>query len=177
MIDPQEPKNGDFATYVENLVQAPRGNVLPSAPPGAVPSSADRKSARRAQHKPPAVGASPGASDLRAQMPDVLRKVLESRGGKETREAMEGLFRTARTPGTGTTAPAELIGVAGGAGRVMGRIGSLLVLGGVALVGLWIADTGLFDVFPDQAVPMVFVGMILRIIGAKLRGVAARNTA
>ena len=47
----------------------------------------------------------------------------------------------------------------------------------LTLVGLWIADTGLFDVFPDQAVPMVFVGMILRIIGAKLRGVAARNTA
>ncbi|HQN12905.1 MAG TPA: hypothetical protein PLP74_12365 [Quisquiliibacterium sp.] len=184
MIDPQEPRNGDFAAYVESLVKAPKGSALPPGAPGAVPTHAERKSARRAEQARRAGAGVPGAptagtvTDARAQVPEVLRKVLESRGGKETREAMEGLFRTAQTPGTGASAPpAELAGAAGVIGRGLTRVGSLTALFAVALFGVWIADLGIFHAFPDAAVPLLIVGMILRVLGAKLSGFASRNTA
>ena len=46
MIDSNEPRNGDFVTYVENLVRLPKGAGLPAegASPGQVPR--DRPAAK-----------------------------------------------------------------------------------------------------------------------------------
>ena len=172
MIDPQEPKDGDFASYVEKLVNTPaRGGALQPSP-GAVQTAGERRAARRAAEQQRSAADGVPTSGPHAAMPELLRKVLASRGGTETRQAMEGLFRAARTPGTGASGvPVELAaGAAAGVGRVLGRIGGLLLLAGIVPIGLWIAGVGIFDEFPEGALPLLFFGFALRAMGSRLRG-------
>lgn len=173
MIDPQEPKDGDFASYVEKLVNTPsRGGALQPSP-GAVPTAGERRAARRAAEQQRSAADGVAAASPHTAMPEVLRKVLASRGGAETRQAMEGLFRAARTPGTGESlAPSQLAGAAVSVGRVVGRIGSLLLLAGIVPIGLWIANVGIFDEFPEGALPLLLFGVALRALSGKLRGAA-----
>ena len=171
MIDPQEPKGGDFASYVENLVNAPSRGGAPQHSPGAVPTAGERRAARRAAGQQRSAGDGASTSPHHAAMPEVLGKVPASRGGAETRQAMEGLFRGARTPGTGESlTPAQFAGAADSVGRVVGRVGSLMLLAGIVAVGLWIAGIGIFDEFPGGALPLLLFGTALRALSGKLRG-------
>jgi len=59
MLDAREPKNGDFASYVENLAPLPGQNDKPATAPSAAAPAPTR--ARRARGEPAAPAQAPGA--------------------------------------------------------------------------------------------------------------------
>ena len=146
MIDTQEPKNGDFARYVENLSRLPpgQGQVIGPRAPGS--QSDEDAQPRREQVK-------------------ALRKALEQRRQQALANAPDSLFgRAAGAPGA-TRPPSEPAGAGLSAlGKLASVVSTVLVLIGVVLVGLSLMDEAPWRPELDTAVQFLVIGFVVRFV-------------
>ena len=154
MIDTQEPKNGDFARYVENLSRLPpgQGQVIGPRAPG---SQSDED-------------AQPWREQLKA-----LRKALEERKQQALAGAPDSLFgRAASGSGGAGKGGAERAEIASNArialGKLAGGISTLLVLTGVVLIGLTLMDDVPWKPEFDTAVQFLVIGFVVRFVSRLL---------
>lgn len=146
MIDTQEPKNGDFARYVENLSRLPpgQGQVIGPRAPG---SQSDED-------------AQPRREQLKA-----LRKALEERKQQALANAPDSLFgRAAGASGATKAVPVQAGAALSGLGKLAGGVSTLLVLVGVVLIGLSLMDDVPWKPELDTAVQFLVVGFIVRFV-------------
>lgn len=180
MIDGQEPKNGDFASYVENLTRAPSGHAPGAEPPGSRAPQPRSKAAHSPGAGPP--GAETPAQQARAEVARALAALRAKKGRQDAPAAPGSLWgRSAGTAagGTGlqgalddamqtgdTTRVAQQLRTF--VSRVLGRIAMLAFFAGVVIVGLSIADDSLEIASPGAGVVLMIVGAVLHRAAAKL---------
>ena len=146
MINSQEPKDGDFARYVENLSNlAPgQGQVIGPRAPG---SQSD-------------IDAQPRREQLKA-----LRKAIDDRKQQALARGPGSLFgRSAGSTAADHTAavPPELSSALAGLGRFVTRLASLAVVAGVVLIGLSFIDELPFQLDPTTGLQVLAVGIVMR---------------
>lgn len=175
MIDGQEPKNGDFASYVENLTRAPSGQGPGTQPLGAHPQGSH----------PPGAGTSGNANAAQQARAEVTRALAALRSKKARQDApgtpgslwgrsagtaaggasIQGALDEAMKTGDTTRVAQQLRGFVS---RVLGRIAMLAFFAGVVIVGLSIVDDSLEFASPGAGVVLMLVGAVLHRAAAKL---------
>ena len=146
MIDTQEPKNGDFARYVENLSRLPpgQGQVIGPRAPGS--QSDEDAQPRREQMK-------------------ALRKALEERKQQALANQPDSLFgRAAGAAAAAKAVPAQAGAALSGLGKLASGVSTLLVLLGVVLIGLSLMDDVPWKPDFDTAVQFLVVGFVVRFV-------------
>ena len=146
MIDTQEPKNGDFARYVENLSRLPpgQGQVIGPRAPGS--QSDEDAQPRREQMK-------------------ALRKALEERKQQALANQADSLFgRAAGAAAAAKAVPAQAGAALSGLGKLASGVSTLLVLLGVVLIGLSLMDDVPWKPDFDTAVQFLIVGFVVRFV-------------
>jgi len=146
MLDTQEPKNGDFARYVENLSRLPpgQGQVIGPRAPG---SQSDED-------------ARPRREQLKA-----LRKALEERAQQAATAAPDSLFgRAAGARPAVNALPAQAGAALSGLGRLASGVSTVLVVLGVVLIGLSLMDDLPWRPELDTAVQFLVAGFIVRFV-------------
>lgn len=194
MIDSREPKDGDYASYVESLVNAPKAQQLPEAPstgwghggdaaapgslpgvlpgeaPGAVPGRFPRQAAR-----PDAAANRPDAGATR---PDASR--LD--GGATRRDAGAGRQHAGATrpDAGGSPLDAESLEMrlerlrrtlpvaSAGLPRLFRRIAGFASFAGIALIVLSFAGNPPFFAHPVPGILLIAAGAFLRGLARKL---------
>ena len=146
MLDTQEPKNGDFARYVENLSRLPpgQGQVIGPRAPGS--QSDEDAQPRREQMK-------------------ALRKALEERKQQALANQPDSLFgRAAGAAAAAKAVPAQAGAALSGLGKLASGVSTLLVLLGVVLIGLSLMDDVPWKPDFDTAVQFLIVGFVVRFV-------------
>ena len=146
MIDTQEPKNGNFARYVENLSRLPpgQGQVIGPRAPGS--QSDEDAQPRREQMK-------------------ALRKALEERKQQALANQPDSLFgRAAGAAAAAKAVPAQAGAALSGLGKLASGVSTLLVLLGVVLIGLSLMDDVPWKPDFDTAVQFLIVGFVVRFV-------------
>jgi hypothetical protein len=160
MIDAREPKDGDYASYVESMVNAPKAQKLPAEPPadawgrqaGGQPPRADqgpaatRSGAGSAQQRLPRTPA-PGAQHGEAR-----------RHVHETLEARLEQLRLALPDAS-----------AGGLAQLLRRAATFASVIGIALVVLSFSNDPPFFANPGFGMLLVVLGAVLRRVAKNLR--------
>jgi hypothetical protein len=188
VIDWNEPKDGDFVTYVEKLVKLPAGMRLASndASPGEVGRGRPVRQRLVDRVRPASEPAQAGASGTE---PVTARKLAETAGGgaQAWGRSVDSVFGTAERlsqradAGDGahalgrSTARAaarreatlDTEQVARFLAKWIGRVGNFMILVGIALVAVSFAERPLFDVDPG-------IGMVATVVGAVLRRIAGK---
>ncbi len=146
MINSQEPKDGDFARYIENLSKLAPGQsqVIGPRAPG---SQSD-------------IDAQPRREQLKA-----LRKAIEDRKQQVLASAQDSLFgRSAGSTAAHHSAavPPELSSTFTGLGNLTARLASLAVVAGVVLIGLSFLDELPFQIDPTTGLQVLAVGIVMR---------------
>lgn len=164
MIETHEPKNGDFAAYVENLSRMPAGATIGGG--GLAPGEQESTEAasRRRQVKA-----------LRDKLLARQQKSAADSGAGQAESVPPGLFGRSGAAGTagnaapGRATPAEAGAAAAGFARLVGRIGSTLVLAGVVLIGLGLMDDPPWQPDFGFAVQVLVMGLVARFISQAIR--------
>lgn len=183
MIDSREPKDGDYASYVESLVNAPQAQQLPDAPstgwghggnaafqgdasealPGAVPGRFPRQAA---------------GPDAGATRPDAMR--LD--GGATRRDAGEGRHGAGATRPDAGASPHDgdslemrlerlrrtLPAASAGLPRLVRRIAGFASFAGIALIALSFTGNPPFFAHPVPGILLIAAGAFLRGLARKL---------
>lgn len=197
MIDSREPKDGDYASYVESLVNAPKAQQLPEAPstgwghggdaaapgalpgeaPGAVPGRFPRQAARpdSGATRPDAGATRPDAGATR---PDANR--LD--GGATRRDAGAGRQHAGATRPDAGAGPLDaeslemrlerlrrtLPAASAGLPRLFRRIAGFASFAGIALIVLSFAGNPPFFAHPVPGILLIAAGAFLRGLARKL---------
>ncbi len=162
MIETHEPKNGDFAAYVENLSRMPAGASVGGI--GLAPgeqSSGESAASRRQQVK-------------------ALREALKARQQQAAKAdagaSPDSLFGRAPPHGTAATTaeaagqmPPALGALAGGLARLIGRVASVMVFAGVVLIGLSLIDDAPFRPDLGFAIQVLVMGLVARFVSLTIR--------
>lgn len=135
MIDAREPRNGDYASYVENLVdQSARALSAPRSP-GRDPGARKRASRRSAAQATSPAGGAP------AGLPA---------GG------MLG-----NQPGTGLPGPDSFEAAAAGVAGALRRAAAVATVAGIALIGLSMLDDPPFFAEPGLGILLIAIGAFI----------------
>jgi hypothetical protein len=188
VIDWNEPKDGDFVTYVEKLVKLPAGMRVASneGSPGEVGRGRPMRQRLVDRVKPVSQQPQAGASGTEAV---TARKLAESAGGAAQAwgRSVDSLFGNAeREPQRADAGDdADVLGrstaraaarreaaldteqVARFLAKWIGRVGNFMILVGIALVAVSFAERPFFDVDPG-------IGMVATVVGAVLRRLAGK---
>lgn len=158
-----EPKNGDFVRYVENLVNQPGrpqadAMYLEQHSPGSTRSAP--RPAAPAKPSDAAWGSSGTRPGDTASVGEVARRVLGAKDGAAARKALQSLFDAPALRAGAENRAANPQQVKIGASKLVAGIGiALAVFGGITLLGLLDGD---FDF------GAVITGVILLVIGVNL---------
>lgn len=152
MIDSREPKNGDFASYVEGLS---------GHPPGEVPSG---MRARKIGRDPMA-----RARPLRGPLAESLRARANS--ARSRTEASEHQAAGAQPPGAGDPRAGDAARPldAPGADAPMRTAARIATVAGIVLFGLSLLDDPPYFADPAAGILLLVAGAILRRIARKLQ--------
>ena len=181
MIDSNEPKNGDYVTYVENLVRLPEGMRIASdeRSPGEVGRGGafrDRLTGvQNGQSAPSGTQAmkSSRLAELAGGSAQAWGRSVGSvfghpaRGSEDAGHDAFGRGRSSQRAVSKGSPTLDIEQAARTLAKVVGRVGGVMVLAGLALLAMTFADAPLFDVDPG-------VGIALAVTGAVLRKVAGR---
>ncbi len=189
MIDWNEPKDGDFVTYVENLVKLPEGMRVASndASPGEVGRGRPMRQRLIDRVKPVSEQLQAGASGTDAV---TARKLAESagNGAQAWGRSVESIFGNAERGPQRADAGDDAHGfgrsTAGAAARReatldteqvarflakwIGRVGNFMILVGIALVAVSFAERPFFNVDPGTGMVATVVGAVLRRLAGKV---------
>ena len=187
MIDSREPKDGDYARYVESLVNAPKAQQLPEAPSngwghggGAVAPGAGQGVAQDATP-----GAVPGRFPRQAAGPDAgATRPDASRldGGATRRDTGAGRHDAGATRPDAGASPLDgeslemrlerlrrtLPEASAGLPRLMRRIAGFASFAGIALIVLSFAGNPPFFAHPVAGILLIAAGAFLRGLARKL---------
>lgn len=156
MIDTREPKNGDFATYVENLTRVrpvdtvgPVQRVDAVAAPGSVPTrrEARERAAQAARVASAAIGS--GLSNL----PNLWGRSA-TKPGAATGQSPHA------SPPAATLKPNALIS------RLLARVAAFLFVGGLAMFVLSSADVPFAS--PELGLALIVLGVVAFNLARKL---------
>ena len=161
MIDSNEPKNGDFVTYVEKLVRLPPGARLPAqgASPGEVTS--DRPNRGRLAQMIRTSVARAGDAGGRAQSATAAQSARTAEGTSAASAWGHGGGRPAAYV---EQAAREVVRTVA---RVLGRVATVMLVVGIGLVAIAFADDPPFRVDP-------MVGVILAVAGGLIKRLAGK---
>ena len=192
MIESNEPKDGDFVAYVEKLVRLPEGMRLPASDgspgevarrdtlrkwsavvkpdPGREPAARHDTDPQRAHKLAELAAGSAQAwgrsvTDLfgeRTGTGTAQRSASDDAAGEVFGQASSRASRAARR-----AAPLDVEQAARALARLVRSVGSLMVIGGLALIAASFADMPLFQADPA-------VGIVLTAMGAVFRRLAGR---
>jgi len=183
MIDAREPKNGDFATYVESLVRLPTEQKLHAPAPGAVQTRRESR-ASAAAHGSGAPHTAWGrhAADPAAaleKLPEALRRVLGARTG--TSPAAQGGAGPGTQGGAGpTTQGGAGPTTQGGAGlpdemakpfaRALSRIAGIAVIAGLSILAMSFGQDPPFFADPVLGIGLIVGGALAHRASGKIAG-------
>lgn len=145
MLDPQEPKNGDFATYVENLARHPREQRLQEldhAGPARTHDKGDPAAWGR--------GADGAARDAAHNAAQDAAQDARQRAAKAVENALRKLRNAQHDAGPGAESAASAVR------RFAGLVSTIMTV-----VGLVILVSGLLDDPPPFAHPFVGVALLV----------------
>lgn len=160
MIDAREPKDGDYASYVESLVNAP------ASPP---PSRAARPGARGRHAARTAPGtqtedARPGQSSRRAALPGAPAAGSPGTGGADGSQpdpSVEAGLQQLRQAFPGATVESV--------GQLLQRAAGFATIAGGALILLSFSDAPPFFASPALGMLLIVAGFGMRGLARKLR--------
>ena len=167
MMDAREPKDGDFVTYVENLVRLPTAQGMQPPSSVATPERGDTAKDRASQS---AWGHAGGMQAGIERLPEPVRKVLEAKDGNAAKQVLQAVLQARRASAAKSRSQAgqSHADPSDSASRTIGQVATIATILGIALIALSFAPDAPFFADPVLGITLLVAGAIARRLSRKL---------